>query len=80
MTTKNSPLRMLKAQADQIAGKLKAIERDAPAEKSSIKVGIVMDDKTITIEMSLATIRSTSTAGIAEYILNQMREAHDAVN
>ncbi len=92
MTTKHSPLRVLKAQADQIAAALKAAERGEKidvrlAEKiaaaranESFKVGIVMDDKIITIEMPWATIRSTSEVGIAEYILKQMREERDAVN
>jgi len=92
MTTKHSPLSALKAQADKIAATLKAAERgekidvrfaekiDAARTKESFKVGIVMDDKIITIEMPWATIRSTNEAGIAEYILKQMREASDAVN
>lgn len=92
MTTKNSPLRVLKAQADKIAAIIKAAERgekidvrfaekiEAAREKDSFKVGIVMDDKVITIEMPWAIIRSTSEVGLAEYILNQMREARDAVN
>ena len=33
----------------------------------------------IKIEMAWAMIRETSRAGIAEYILNQMREARDTV-
>lgn len=92
MTTKHSPLRALKAQADKIAATLKAAERgekidlrfaekiDAARAKESFKVGIVMDDKIITIDMPWATIRSTSEVGLAEYILNQMREARDAVH
>lgn len=91
MTTKHSPLSALKAQADKIAATLKAAERGeridvrfaekivAARAKESFKVGIVMDDKVITIELPWATIRSTSEVGIAEYILNQMREARDAV-
>ena len=87
MTTGHSPLIALKAQADKIAAILKAAERgekidvrfaekiDAARAKESFKVGIVMDDKIITIEMPWATIRSTDEAGIAEYILEQMREA-----
>jgi hypothetical protein len=87
MTTKHSPLRVLKAQADKIAQTLKAAERgekidvrfaekiNAAREQESFKVGIVMDDKVITIEMPWETIRGTSEVGLAEYILVQMREA-----
>lgn len=92
MTTKHSPLSALKAQADKIAETLKAAERgekidvrfaqkiDAARSKETFKVGIVMDDKVITIEMPWATIRSTSEVGLAEYILNQMRETRNVVN
>lgn len=92
MTTRHSPLSALKAQSDKIAATLKAAERgekiDARfAEKilaarltESFKVGIVMDDKIITIEMPWVTIRDTNEAGIAEYVLKQMREARDAVH
>ncbi len=92
MTTSRSPLSQLKAQADKIAATLKAAERgekidvrfaekiEAARTKESFKVGIVMDDKIIIIEMPWATIRGTNETGIAEYILNQMREARNAVN
>jgi hypothetical protein len=89
MTTKHSPLSALRTQADKIAAIIKAAERgekvdaqfteriEAARGKESFKVGIAMDDKIITIEMPWATIRSTSEIGLAEYILNQMREARD---
>ena len=92
MTTKHSPLSVLKAQADKIAATIKAAERgekidvrfaekiDAARAKPSIKFGVVMDDKIITIDMPWATIRTTSEAGLSEYIVRQMREARDAVN
>lgn len=92
MTTKHSPLSALKAQADKIAKTLKAAERgekidvrfarklDEARSKESFKVGIVMDDKVITVEMPWATIRTTSEVGLAEYILNQMRETRNVVN
>lgn len=90
MTTKDSPPFILKAQADRIAATLKAAERGETVDfrfadkiaasrgKERFKIGIVMDDKVITIEIPWATIRETSEAGIAEYILKQMREARDA--
>lgn len=92
MTTARSPLSQLKAQADKIAATLKAAERgekidvrfaekiETARAKETFKAGIVMDDKIITIEMPWTTIRSASEAGLAEYILNQMREARNAVN
>jgi hypothetical protein len=91
MTTARSPLRVLKAQADRIAASLKAAERGetiasdpgAKIQKAlaqeSIRFAVLMDDKVLKIEMAWATIRATSEAGIAEFILNQMREARDAV-
>ena len=91
MTTSHSPLSQLKAQADKIAATLKAAERGeqidvrfaekikAARSKDSFKVGIVMDDKVIIIEIPWATIRGTNEAGLAGYILNQMREARDTV-
>lgn len=92
MTTKHSPLSALKAQADKIAATLKAAERGDKIDarfaekiaeartKASFKTGIVMDDKVIIVEMPWTTIRETTEAGLAEYILGQMREARDAVN
>lgn len=87
MTTKHSPMRVLKAQADKIAATLKAAERGDKIDaqfaekiqvaraKESFKVGVVMDDKVLIITMPWTTIRSSDEKGLAEYILNQMREA-----
>ena len=92
MTTSQSPLSALKAQADKMAMTIKAFERgekidirfaekiEAARGKDSIKIGIVMDDKVITIDMPWATIRGTSEVGLSEYIVKQMRGARDAVN
>jgi hypothetical protein len=92
MTTKNSPLARLKAQADQIAQTLKAAERGekidvrfaariaAARGQSRIEFAVVMDDKILTIDMPWTLIRATSAAGIAEYIVSQMREARHAVH
>jgi hypothetical protein len=91
MTTSHSPLRALKAQADAIAKLIKAVERgENPVEdrggkiaaarnRESVKVGVVMDDKIITLELPWATIRETSEVGMAEYILKLMRGQRDAV-
>lgn len=90
MTTSHSPLRVLKAQANKIAATIKAVERgDAGAydpggkiaaarTRESVTFGVVMDDKTLKIEMPWAKIRETSESGIAEYILKQMRGARNA--
>jgi hypothetical protein len=92
MTTAHSPLRVLKAQADNIARIVKAVERGenpiedrggkiaAARDRDGVKFGIVMDGKVLTIDMSWALIRETSEVGIAEYVLKQMREARDAVH
>ena len=90
MTTARSPLRILKRQAHEIAARLKRIadgrndtadplgKLDAARTRDSITFGVVMDDKLLQIEMQWAVIRETSAAGIAEFILNQMRETRDA--
>lgn len=89
MTTKNSPRSKIKAQADEIARRLKAAERGekqtdvrfaekieaARRDKETIKFGIVMDDKVITIDMPWEMIRDTSEAAMSEYIVKQMSEA-----
>jgi hypothetical protein len=92
MTTSRSPLRVLKSQADNIARIVKAVERGenliedrggkiaAARERESVIFGVVMDDKVVRIEMAWSTIRETSEAGIAEFVLRQMRGARDAAN
>jgi len=92
MTTSKSPFHALKAQADKIASTLKAAERGAKidarfAEKiaaaranPSFKVGIVMDDKVINVEIPWTTIDDTTEPGLAEYVLRLMRGARDVVN
>ena len=87
MTTKDSPLSALKAQADKIAAMLKAAERGetpnvphaekimAARDKLAIKVGILMvDDKVLTLDIPWATIRELSEAGLSTWIVDQMRE------
>lgn len=91
MTTSQSPLSKIKAQADEIAKMLKAAERGDPIDhmstratiakgfadarntKTEIKVGIAMDDKFISIDITWAVIRATSEAALSEYIIKQMR-------
>ena len=93
MTTARSPLRKLKAQADEIAARLKAMERGEPSgvadpagkvaaarTRESITFGVVMDDKILKIKMPWATLKALSEAGISEWILKHMREARDPVH
>ena len=83
MTTAQSPLRALKAQADKIAMTIKAAERgekiEAARKTDSFTVGVMMDDKLIKIEMPWTLIKATSEVALAEYILNQMRESRDTI-
>ena len=91
MTTKNSPLRELKAQADKIAATLAAAERGEVIDphfaarlhearlKDVVTVGIVMDDKVIKIDLPWTLIKSTGEVGMSEYILRQMRESRDTL-
>lgn len=86
MTTAQSPLRQLKAQADKIAAELKKVERGdstavdvagklgAARQRDHISFAVFMDDKILTVDMTWAKIRESSEAGIAEYILGKMRE------
>lgn len=86
MSTKDSPLHVLKAQADWIAAEIKAFERgkrtdakfaaklEAARGKDSFKVAISMDDKLLAIEMPWVTIRNTTELELSEFILNQIRE------
>ena len=92
MTTKHSPLSAIKRQADKIAEMLKRAERgekidvrfaekiESARGKDVFKVGIVLDDKVITIDMPWTTIHNTSEAGLSEYIVRQMRESRDVAN
>lgn len=89
MTTKDSPLRVLKAQADKIARTLVDAERGVfhdnhfaqkwreARSRDVIKMGILMDDKVITLDIPWTTIQSTGEVGMSEYILRQMRELRD---
>jgi hypothetical protein len=94
VTTKDSPIVKLRQQADKIAEALKAAERgeeivihsrragkvEAARARASVVFAVCMDDKIIKIEMSWATIRETSEAGLSEWIVNHMRELHPDVH
>ncbi len=51
-----------------------------PARGGFIKFGITMDDKIVVITMPWSLMRETSEAGIAEYLLMQMRGVRDPGN
>lgn len=85
MTTSQSPIELLKAQADAIAKSLKAASRgekvaNDPAGKIAasltrgyFKAGIVMDDKIITLDIPWSTIRETDEATLSAWIVEHMR-------
>lgn len=90
MTTSQSPLSRLKSQADTIAQMVKAWQRgekiadarfaekmEAARHKPSVKFGIVMDDKVVTIELDQATLAETSEVALAALILKHMRGQRD---
>lgn len=86
MTTKDSPLKNLKAQANQISIMLKraqegkrvkgwTAEKLAEARaKDTIQVGLVMDDKTIKMVIPWAVIGEHTVASLSEWIVMQMQE------
>lgn len=92
MTTKHSPLRILRAQADRIADMICKTERGEPVDasfaakiaearsKEAVKIGIVMDDKVITLELPWSVIRSSGRVALAAYVLDQMRETRRVIN
>jgi hypothetical protein len=89
MTTARSPLPVLIEQANKIAARLKAVDRgekvvDDPLGKiaasrasGSLAFAVIMDDKILKITMRWSTIRETTEAGLAEYILAKMRESRE---
>ena len=92
MTTKHSPVGQLRAQADKIAATLKAAERGEKIDarfarkiaesraKGSFRVGLVMDDKVLTFDLPWETVRTTSEAGLSEWIVNHMQEANNVAH
>ena len=76
MTTKHSPIRSLRNQAEQIAAMLKR-EVGRPHEKPETNFAVIMDDNVLKITMAWSTISETSEAGLVEFILKHMRERRD---
>ena len=91
MTTAHSPIWELEAQAAKIASMLKKAERSeeiahdgggkisAARKHDSVTFAVAMDDKILKIDMLWKTIRETSQAGIAEFILDHMRETRKTI-
>jgi hypothetical protein len=90
MTTKNSPLHVLEQQADKIALILKKAERGESVQPglayrvtaarnsgTPLKVGVVMDDKTIILDIPLETIAKSSEKELSVFVLKTMQETRD---
>ncbi len=86
MSTKNSPLIVLRTEARGIATNLKraadgvSIGNDpqgkiaASKAKGFVKIAIVMDDKTITLDIPWKDIEKLTHAQLSEFILDLMME------
>ena len=86
MTTAKSPPHILKAQAAMIAKTIKDAERGEKVDarfaakvaearnKPSLKVGIVMDDKAVTLDIPWTAISESSQGELAEFIFGLMQK------
>lgn len=91
MTTKNSPIHQLRKQARVIAEVLAKAERGerieakfadklyAARNNPGVKIGVVMDDKIVIIEMEWVKIKGTTLHAMEEYIVGLMREQQDTM-
>lgn len=89
MSTGNSPLSKLKREADEIAKSLKMVERGeflpsdplgriAASKKTGVfRLGMVMDDKTIFVDITWKQIKETSEVALATWILKQTKNVRD---
>lgn len=90
MTSKHSPSIVLQKQADAIANLIKRAERGekvdatmagkvraARESKNSLKCAVIMDDKTIILEMPWDIIAESSEAGLSQWVLKAMMETRD---
>ena len=79
----------LKAQADAIARTIKAAEQgqqidarfaatmDEARDRTSFKIGIVMDDGVVLLDMPWTVIRASGEADLSRYLLKQMLKVLD---
>ncbi len=85
MTTKDSPLSQLRQQGDMIAAMLKKAERGEPIPvafgekiaqargRPELKLGIVMDDQVITLDLPWTTVKELSEPELSRWIVSTMR-------
>lgn len=71
MSTSNSPLWKLQKEAKKMARKLKV--PGALPDKPRVKIGLVMDDKFITIDIDRSAIIKATEDGLAAMIVREMR-------
>lgn len=74
MTTKDTPVARLRAQAEKIARTLRTAERAGGNGKTDVVFGVAMDDKFLKVTMTWAQVRETSVEALAEYIVGLMQE------
>lgn len=92
MTTKHSPPEAIRAQAKEIARLIKEAEKGNPVppqfkaaiaaarERDVFKVAVVMDDKTLILDLPWSVIRETTRDALMEWIMDAMLERRGAVN
>jgi len=85
VTTAQSPAEKVRAQAMHIAALLLAIERgDLPKgmsadklakarSRDTFKAGIIMDDKTVIVEIAWDAVRDTNQEALTDFIISLMR-------
>lgn len=79
MSTSDSPIEKLTAEADKIATVLhEQYKAKKFIGKPTTKIGIVMDDKVITLEMRTETIGRLPHHALSSYVLKLMQE-HEAL-
>jgi hypothetical protein len=72
VSTSNSPIEKLRAEAARMVPHLKRASQ-SKANLPDLKFGIVMDDKVISIEMSLKTIRESTPEALEELLVREMQ-------
>lgn len=92
MSTSNSPVAVIRQQAEKMADMLRAAERGEPVPppieqtireargRPSITIGIVMDDKVVRIEIPWEKIKNTGRHALTEYIVRLMRGQQDTMH
>lgn len=73
MSTADSPLSKLRAEAGKMAHRLKYDLAHTVNQTDPIKVGLVMDDKTLVIEFSLRWLKRSSEGAIRRRIVELMQ-------